>query len=201
MDHLPHPRRRPGAARRTGGGVMEIVLVAAMAEKGVTAGRGGLPWRIKSDMQRFRALTWGKPAVVGRKTYLSFDRKPLPGRTNIVVSRAPDFAAPGAIVAASLPAALAVARGDALRRASDAIMVVGGADIYAQAMPLADRLEVTHIHAQCEGDAVVPAIDPALLREGAPTVGSARPGGDPCYHTVTYVRVRPLAAVRDAPAR
>src|SRR5258705_427452 len=140
MDHRPHPRRRRGAARTTGGGLMEIVLVAAMAENGVIGRNGGLPWRIKSDMQRFRALTWGKPAVVGRKTYLSFDRKPLPGRTNIVVSRAPDFAAPGAIVAPSLPAALEVARGDALRRASDAIMVVGGADIYAQAMPLGDRL-------------------------------------------------------------
>jgi len=180
---------------------MEIVLVAAVARNGVIGRNGGLPWRIKSDMQRFRALTWGKPAVVGRKTYLSFDRKPLPGRTNIVVSRAPDFAAPGAIVAPSLPTALEVARGDALRRASDAIMVVGGADIYAQAMPLADRLEVTHIHAQCEGDAVFPAIDPVIWREAARTVVSPGPGDDAGYHAVTYVRVRPLAAVRDAPAR
>src|SRR4030081_161920 len=162
MDHLPHHRRRPGAARTTGGRLMEIVLVAAVAQNGVIGRNGGLPWRVKDDMQRLSALTWGQPAavgpwrtnaavrefrslpwgtpvVVGRKPYLSFDRKPLPGRTNIVVSRAPDFAAPGAIVAPSLPAALAVARGDALRRASDAIMVVGGADIYAQAMRLAGR--------------------------------------------------------------
>jgi dihydrofolate reductase len=180
---------------------MDIVLIAAVAQNGVIGRDGGLPWRIKSDMQRFRALTWGKPVVVGRKTYLSFDRKPLPGRTNIVVSRAPDFALPGAIVAASLPAALAVARGDALRRGGDAIMVVGGADIYAQAMPLADRLEVTHIQAQCEGDAVFPAIDPAIWREAARTVVSPGPGDDAGYHAVTYVRVRPLAAVRDAPAR
>src|SRR5712672_2224553 len=136
MDHLPHHRRRPGAARTTGGGLMEIVLVAAMAENGVIGRNGGLPWRIKSDMQRFRALTWGKPVVVGRKTYLSFDRKPLPGRTNIVVSRAPDFAAPGAIVAPSLPAVSpaagacgprarppprGVARGEAWRRGGDPI--------------------------------------------------------------------------------
>src|SRR5258708_20865133 len=120
MDHRPRRRRRPGAVRTTGGRVMETGLVAAVPENGVVGRNGGLPWRIKSDMQRFRALTWGKPAVVGRKTYLSFDRKPLPGRTNIVVSRAPDFPAPGAIVAPSLPPALAVARRGPLRRASHA---------------------------------------------------------------------------------
>jgi len=180
---------------------MEIVLVVAVAENGIIGREGGLPWRIKSDMQRFRALTWGKPVVVGRKTYLSFSRKPLPGRTNIVVSRDPDFTAPGAIVAPSLPAALAVARGDALRRASDAIMVLGGADIYAQALPLADRLEVTHIHAQCEGDTVFPAIDPAIWREAVRAVFTPAPGDDAGYHAVTYVRLRPLAAVRDPSAR
>jgi dihydrofolate reductase len=180
---------------------MEIVLVAAVAQNGVIGRQGGLPWRIKSDMQRFRALTWGKPAVVGRKTYFSFTRQPLPGRTNIVVSRARDFALPGAIVAASLAAALEVARGDALRRASDAIMVLGGADIYAQAMPLANRLEITHIHAQCAGDAVFPAIDPAVWREAARTAYSPATGDDAGFDAVTYVRVRPEAAVRDPPAR
>jgi dihydrofolate reductase len=180
---------------------MEIVLVAAVARNGVIGREGGLPWRIKSDMQRFRALTWGKPVVVGRKTYFSFNRKPLPGRTNIVVSRARDLAVPGAIVAASLPVALDVARGDALRRATDAIMVLGGADIYAQAMPLANRLEITHIHAQCDGDTVFPAIDPVIWREAARTAFSPAPGDDTGYDAVTYVRVRPEAAVRDPPAR
>src|SRR5262249_49488461 len=71
---------------------MAIALVAAVAENGVIGENGRLPWRLKSDMQRFRALTWGRPVVVGRKTYLSFSRQPLPGRTNIVVSRDPDFA-------------------------------------------------------------------------------------------------------------
>jgi dihydrofolate reductase len=118
-----------------------------------------------------------------------------------VVSRSPDFASPGAIVAPSLSAALAVARGDALRRASDTIMVLGGANIYVQAMPLADRLEVTHIHAQCEGDTVFPAIDPAIWREAARTLFTPGPGDDAGYHAVTYVRLRPLAAVRDPSAR
>jgi dihydrofolate reductase len=180
---------------------MEIVLVAAMAENGVIGRAGALPWRIKSEMQRFRTMTWGKPVVVGRKTYLSFTRMPLPGRTNIVVSRSRDFAAPGAIVAPTLSAALDAARGDALRRGGDAVMVVGGAEIYAQAMPLADRLEITHVHAAHEGDAVFPAIDPAIWRETQLSTHAPAPGDDAGYDAVTYVRVRPAACARDLPAR
>ncbi|HLH89711.1 MAG TPA: dihydrofolate reductase [Xanthobacteraceae bacterium] len=168
--------------------MMEIVLVAAVAENGVIGRAGDLPWRIKSDMQRFRAMTWGRPVIVGRKTYLSFARQPLPGRTNIIVSRSPHFAAPGAIVAPTLAAALEVARGDALRRASEAAMVVGGAEIYAQAMPLADRLEITHIHARPEGDTTFPAIDPAIWREAARSEHAPQAGDDAGYDAVTYVR-------------
>jgi len=180
---------------------MHIVLVAAVAENGVIGRGGGLPWRIKSDMQRFRAMTWGKPVVVGRKTYLSFSRQPLPGRTNIIVSRSRDFTAPGAVIAPTLPAALEVARGDALRRSTDAIIVLGGADIYAQAMPLADRLEVTHIHARPDGDAVFPAIDPAQWRECARSTHAAGPEDDAGYDVVTYARIGAAVAVGDATAR
>src|SRR5262249_35240083 len=101
----------------------------------------------------------GKPIVVGRTTYLSFTKPPLPGRTNFVVSRNKNFAAPGALVASSLDAALEVARGDALRRAADAIIVLGGADVYAQTMPIADRLVITRVHLEPDGDAKFPAID------------------------------------------
>jgi dihydrofolate reductase len=177
---------------------MDIVLVAAVAENGVIGRAGGLPWRIKSEMQRFRAMTWGRPVVAGRKTYLSFAKRPLPGRTNIIVSRSHEFAAPGAIVAPTLAAALEVARGDALRRASDAIMVLGGADVYMQAMPLADRLEITHIHARPDGDTTFPAIDPATWREAARTVHAAEEGDDAGYDAVTYVRIGATNAVRDA---
>jgi dihydrofolate reductase len=180
---------------------MDIVLVAAVAENGVIGRAGALPWRLKSEMQRFRALTWGKPVVVGRKTYLSFSKMPLPGRTNIVISRSRDFAAPGAVVAPTLSAALDVARGDALRRGADAIMVVGGAEIYAQAMPLADRLEITHIRAAHAGDTVFPAIDAAIWRETQRSTHAAGPGDDTGYDAVTYVRVDPAAVVRDLPAR
>jgi dihydrofolate reductase len=168
---------------------MQIVLVAAVAENGVIGRGGDLPWRIKSDLQRFRAMTWGRPVVVGRKTYLSFPRRPLPGRTNVIVSRSRDFAAPGAVVAPSLAAALETARGDALRRGGNAIMVIGGADIYAQAMPLADRLEVTHIHGRHAGDATFPAIDPGVWREVARSAQAPDAGDDAGYEAVTYVRI------------
>src|SRR5262249_55377551 len=93
---------------------IEIVLVAAVADNGVIGRGDALPWRLKSDMQHLRAVTWGKPVVVGRTTFLSFSRKPLPGRTNIVLSGSESFAAPGALVASRLDAALEAARGDAL---------------------------------------------------------------------------------------
>lgn len=167
---------------------MQIVVVAAVAENGVIGRDGGMPWRLKSDMRHFRALTLGKPVVMGRKTYLSLSIKPLPGRTNIVVSRDAAFTAPGVLVAPSLQAALDAARGDALRRGADAIMVIGGADIYAQAMPLAARLEITRVRMQAEGDAVFPPIDPAVWREVARAAHPAGPEDDAEYSVVTYMR-------------
>jgi dihydrofolate reductase len=145
---------------------MDIVLVAAIAENGVIGRSNQLPWRLKSDMLHFRALTMGKPVVMGRKTYLSIG-KPLAGRTMIVVSSDRAFVAPGILVAPSLDAAFAAARGDALRRAADAIIVAGGAEIYAQALPKATRLAITHVHKRVEGDARFPAIDPKIWRETA----------------------------------
>jgi dihydrofolate reductase len=143
---------------------MDVILVAAIAENGVIGRDNALPWRLKSDMVHFRALTMGKPVVMGRKTYLSIG-KPLPGRTTIVVSRDATFVAPGIVVAPSLEAALATARGDALRRNAGAIVIAGGADIYAQAMPHATHLAVTHVHMRVDGDARFPTIDPGLWRE------------------------------------
>src|SRR3954454_4702514 len=130
VDHLPRERRGAGKARPERP-LMQMVLIAAVAENGVIGRGGTMPWRLKSDMRHFRALTLGKPVVMGRKTYLSLSIRPLPARTNIVVTRDANFTAPGALVARSLEIALEVARGDALRRGSD-IMVIGGAEIYAQ---------------------------------------------------------------------
>jgi dihydrofolate reductase len=141
-----------------------LVLVAAVAENGVIGQSGGLPWRLKSDLRNFRAITMDKPVVMGRKTYLSIG-KPLKGRTNIVVSRNRDFAAPGVIVAPSIAAALAAARGDALRRSADAVAVIGGAELYADTIAQADRLVITHVHLRPEGDTMFPVIDSNLWHE------------------------------------
>src|SRR5436305_6077709 len=165
MDRRAHQRRCAHAAGGTH--VMQIVLIAAAAENRVIGRGGTMPWRLKSDMQHLRKLTMGKPVVMGRKTYESLSLKPLPRRTNIVVSRDRSFTAPGVLVAPSLESALTAARGDAMRRRTDAIMVIGGAEIYAQAMPRADRLEITQIHAAPQGDTCFPAIDPTLWRETA----------------------------------
>jgi dihydrofolate reductase len=154
---------------------MDIVLIAAIADNGVIGRGNGLPWRLKSDLQHFRALTMGKPVVMGRKTFLSIG-KPLPGRTTIVVSRDRHFAAPGVVAAPNLEAAFAAARGDALRRGVDEIIVAGGAEIYAQAMAAATRLAVTEVHKSVEGDARFPAIDRNLWHEIART--EQQPGAD-----------------------
>jgi dihydrofolate reductase len=167
---------------------MDIVLVAAVSENGVI-GRGNvLPWRLKSDMAHFVALTMGKPVIMGRRTYQSIG-KPLKGRTTIVVSRDPSFAAPGIVIAASLENALTAARGDALRRGADAIVIVGGAEIYAQAMERATHLAITRVHMRAEGDARFPQIDAALWRETARSEHTAGDADEAPYAFVDYERV------------
>lgn len=174
--------------------MMEIVFVVAMGDNGVIGRDGGLPWHLRSDLRHFRALTMGHPVLMGRKTYLSIG-KPLPGRTNIVVSRDPAVGIGGAIVATSLAAALETARGDALRRGVGAVMVVGGADIYAQLMPIATRLEVTRVHASPEGESRFPAIEATVWQETARERHAAGPGDDAPFTVLTYRRGR------GAPAR
>jgi dihydrofolate reductase len=170
-----------------------LILVAAVAENGVIGKDGALPWRLRSDMQHFRATTGGKPVVMGRKTFVSIG-KPLKGRTNIVISHNPDYSAPGIVVAPSLEAALAVARGDALRRSADAIAVVGGSGIFRDTMAAADRLEITVVHAAPAGDTFFPAIDPATWRETARMRHPAAPQDDADFSIVTYERLIPDAA-------
>jgi dihydrofolate reductase len=165
----------------------EIVLIVAVADNGVIGSRGALPWRLKSDMQRLKAITTGKPVVMGRKTFASIGR-PLPGRTNIVVTRDAGFRAAGAVVTSSLTEARAVALGDALRRLATDIAVIGGAQIYAQWMDIADRLEITEVHARPEGDTYFAAIDPADWEEVARVRNSASPDDSADFSYVTYRR-------------
>ncbi|MBO0758276.1 MAG: dihydrofolate reductase, partial [Bradyrhizobiaceae bacterium] len=148
-----------------------------------------LPWRLKSDMHHFRALTSGKPVVMGHKTYQSIGR-PLPNRTNIVVSRDPAVSIGEVIVTTSVETALAVARGDALRRQADAIMVIGGADLYAQTLARADRLEITRVHVEPPGDVTFPPIRPATWREISRSECTAGPGDEANFTLLTYERIR-----------
>jgi dihydrofolate reductase len=138
-------------------------------------------------MAHFRAVTTGKPVVMGRRTWASIG-KPLPGRTNIVVTREPEFAAPAVLVARTLPAALETARGDALRRGADHIVVIGGADLYAQTIDRADRLVITHVHLSPGGDTRFPAITPALWCEVARREHAAGPEDAAAFSIVTYER-------------
>nr|AIA14879.1 Dihydrofolate reductase [uncultured bacterium] len=170
--------------------MMEIVLLVAVADNGVIGAHGTIPWRLKSDQQRFKTMTMGKPIVMGRKTFVSL-RRPLPGRTNIVITRDINYTAPGAVVTRSFADARAVATGDALRRLATEIAVIGGAEIYAQSLPFADRLEITEVHVSPDGDTRFPAIDPADWEEVARVRHPAGPDDSADYSYVTYRRRKP----------
>jgi dihydrofolate reductase len=165
----------------------EVVLIVAVAENGVIGSGGAIPWRLKTDQQRFKTMTTGKPIVMGRKTFVSL-RRPLPGRTNIVVTRDADFRAGGAVVTTSFAAARAVATGDALRRLATEIAVIGGAEIYTQWMDIADRLEITEVHARPDGDTYFAAIDAAQWEEVARVRNSAGSDDSSDFSYVTYHR-------------
>jgi dihydrofolate reductase len=122
----------------------EIVLVVAIADNGVIGKDGAIPWHISEDLKRFKALTMGHTIVMGRKTWDSLPKKPLPGRINVVVTRQKDWQADGAIPASSL--------GQATSGTSGTVMVIGGAEIYQRALPLASRIELTEVHKAFEGD-------------------------------------------------
>jgi dihydrofolate reductase len=166
---------------------MEIVLVVAVAENGVIGRDNAIPWRLKSDQQRFKAITLNKPVVMGRKTFESL-RRPLPGRTNIVVTRDPNYRAPGAVVTTSFENARAVAQGDALRRFATEIAVIGGAEVYAQWMAKASRLEITEVHARPEGDTHFAPIDAAAWEEVARVRNPAGPDDSAEFSYVTFRR-------------
>lgn len=164
----------------------EVVLVAAVSKTGVIGRDNAMPWHLSSDFKRFKALTMGKPMIMGRKTFQSIG-KALPGRRTIVVTRDPAFAADGVTTVASIAAAFEQAKRDARDLGVTEIMVVGGGQIYADALPRADRLEITEVHCQVEGDAVFPAIDPDLW-EVADRIET--PAGERDDHAMTFVSYR-----------
>jgi dihydrofolate reductase len=124
-----------------------------MATNGVIGRDGGLPWRLSSDMKRFKAVTMGKPVLMGRKTWESFPKKPLPGRANLILTRDANFVAKGAWVYTDLAEMIAAGRAMALAGGVDEVCVIGGAQLYEATLPLADRIVLTEVNLAPEGDA------------------------------------------------
>ena len=166
-----------------------IVLVAAIGDNGVIGRNGALPWRLKSDLQHFKKLTVGKPVIMGRKTFESIG-KPLKDRTNIVLTRDFGLIAPDAVLATSMDAALGSAVNDANKRGVNEIMVIGGSDVFDATMDIADRLEITRVHASPEGDSFFPEIDPQVWREASSERRARGPQDEFEFTVVTYVRQR-----------
>ena len=135
-----------------------ISIIVALAENGVIGSDNRLPWHLPDDLKRFKALSLGKPIVMGRRTFESIGR-PLPGRTNIVVSRRPGLAIEGTVVAQSLDAALAAAG------TAPEVVIIGGAEIFRQALPRTDLIHQTRVQARVAGDVVFPDLDPGKWRE------------------------------------
>lgn len=146
------------------GAAPSTALAVAVAENNVIGRNGRLPWRIPSELRHFRRITMGKPLIMGRKTFASL-KGPLDGRDNIVVTRDPDFAAEGALRAATLDEALQLARKLAEMRSANEIVVIGGAQIYEATLANAERIYLTRIHGAPEGDTYFPALDAAKWRE------------------------------------
>jgi dihydrofolate reductase len=136
-----------------------IALVVAMSRNGVIGRDGGLPWHISSELKRFKAITMGKPMIMGRKTWESLPKRPLPGRPNIIITRQNGFVAEGAAVVATPDAAIAAA-GDA-----EEIAIIGGGEIYAMFLDRADRLYLTEVDVVVEGDTYFPSFDRSLWQE------------------------------------
>ncbi len=138
-----------------------LALVVARARDGVIGKDGALPWRLKSDLIRFKAITLGKPVIMGRKTWDSLPRKPLPGRMNLVLSRDGAFEPQGALVCESLNEALQIGREQAAEDAVGEVCVIGGAGVFAAALPRARRLYLTEVEAEVDGDVYLDALDEA----------------------------------------
>jgi dihydrofolate reductase len=154
---------------------MKIALIVAMAQNGVIGRDNKMPWHLSEDLKYFKKVTMGKPVIMGRNTFESIG-KPLPGRDNIIISRNPDYEADGISVVGSVEDALDLASQLTDHDAGTEIMIVGGAQIYAQTLPLAQRLYLTEVHADVHGDARFPAFNRdewrLVAREDHPAAGA-----------------------------
>ncbi len=147
---------------------MIISLIAAMAENRIIGKDGAIPWHIPEDLKRFRELTWGHKIIVGRKTFESIGR-PLPGRTTIILTRQLEYRAEGCMVVHDLAAALAACG------SADEVFVCGGAEVYREAMPVADRIYLTVVHGSFPGDTLFPEVPDYFVEESRRQLSSSVP--------------------------
>ena len=164
-----------------------LAIIVAVAQNGVIGRNNALPWYLPEDLRHFKRVTMGKPMVMGRRTFESIG-KPLPGRTSIVITRNPAFRPAGVRLVSSLEAALELARQIALSDGARESVVIGGAEVYRAAIPLADRLYVTEVHAEVEGNALLSAIDWTRWRETSRERHAALPPNPYDYSFVCYTR-------------
>ncbi len=160
-----------------------ISLVVARAKNGVIGRNGDLPWRLRSDLQRFKAVTMGKPCVMGRKTWDSLPLRPLPGRLNVVVTRDGSFEAKGAVVCTNLDEALGIARDQAEDDGVGEVCVIGGTALFEALLPRAKRLYLTEVEAEPEGDAHFPDFDESQWTE---TLNDAHAAGEKDDHAFVF---------------
>ena len=166
-----------------------IALIAAVAENGVIGDKNAIPWRLPSDFAHFKRTTLGKPLIMGRKTFESIGR-PLPGRTNIVVTHRQGYQPDGVLVVSSLETALERAQSIAAADGAGEVMIGGGAQIYAEALPIANRLYLTHVALEPEGDTWFPAINPREWAEIEEIEVPPHPGDTAAFRVKLYERRR-----------
>lgn len=165
----------------------KLTLVVAVAKNGVIGRDGALPWRLSSDMKRFKAATMGKPVLMGRKTWDSLPRKPLPGRQNLVLTRASDFKAEGAWVYTDLNAMIAAARAMASAAGVEEVCVIGGAELYNAVLSQAERVMLTEVNLAPDGDARLD-LDLSRWREVSREAVAAGPNDDADFVVRTLER-------------
>jgi dihydrofolate reductase len=165
----------------------ELAIIVAVARNGVIGAGNRLLWRLKADLRHFRDVTWGKPLVMGRKTFESIGR-PLPGRRTIVMTRDTGFSVEGVERAGSLGEALAIGRRLAGEMGAGSVVVAGGGEIYAQALPLADRLHVTRVDAAPDGDAFFPEVDASHFRRVSAQAHPSGPDDEYAFVVEEYAR-------------
>ncbi|WP_336279534.1 dihydrofolate reductase [Bartonella sp. CB175] len=160
-----------------------VYLIAAVAKNGVIGREGAMPWHLSTDLKRFKSLTWGRPIIMGRKTFDSIGR-PLPERVNIVISRNRAFAAEGVIIAHSLSQAYSIAKRVASQNGADATFIIGGGEIFKQGLSIADKIFLTEVLDFIEGDSFFPVFD---KKKWAITQTQYVPQGDKDSHATRFI--------------